>query len=88
VAGLRVLDGYIRVGCNIRILRGIEILYEGKLQSLRSLKDEATQVDAGNECGVSFLDFQAMEPDDRVEVYLPGDGSMDDQDAEQGDASE
>ena len=56
--------------------------------SLRSLKDEATQVDAGNECGVSFLDFQAMEPDDRVEVYLPGDGSMDDQDAEQGDASE
>ena len=29
-----------------------------------------------------------MEPDDRVEVYLPGDGSMDDQDAEQGDASE
>jgi len=28
-----VLDGYIRVGCNIRILRGIEILYEGKLQA-------------------------------------------------------
>ena len=88
VAGLRVLDGYIRVGCNIRILRGNEILYEGKLQSLRSLKDEATQVDAGNECGVSFLDFQAMQPDDRVEVYLPGDGSMDEQDAQQGGQSE
>ena len=87
VAGLRVLDGYIRVGCNIRILRGNEILYEGKLQSLRSLKDEATQVDEGNECGVSFLDFQAMQPEDRVEVYLPGDGSMDEQDAQQGDKS-
>ena len=82
-----MLDGYIRVGCNIRILRGNEILYEGKLQSLRSLKDEATQVDEGNECGVSFLDFQAMQPEDRVEVYLPGDGSMDEQDAQQGDKS-
>lgn len=77
VAGCRVLDGYIRVGCNIRILRGNTILYEGKLQSLRSLKEEAEQVDAGNECGVSFTDYQAMLPDDRVEVYLPGDGSMD-----------
>jgi translation initiation factor IF-2 len=80
VAGCRVLDGYIRVGCNIRILRGNLITYEGKLQSLRSLKEEAEQVDAGNECGVSFADFQAMLPEDRVEVYLPGDGSMDDED--------
>ena len=80
MAGCRVLDGYIRVGCNIRILRGNLILYEGKLQSLRSLKEEAEQVDAGNECGVSFADFQAMLPEDRVEVYLPGDGSMDDED--------
>jgi translation initiation factor IF-2 len=44
VAGCRVLTGYIKVGCNIRILRGNIIMYEGKLQSLRSFKDLVDQV--------------------------------------------
>ena len=52
VAGCRLLDGYIRVGCNIRILRGNLIVYEGKLRSLRSVKSVVEQVDAPNECGV------------------------------------
>ena len=29
------------------------------------------QVDAPNECGVSFDDFQTMQPEDRVEAYSP-----------------
>jgi translation initiation factor IF-2 len=74
VAGCRLLDGYIRVGCNIRILRGNLIVYEGKLRSLRSVKSVVEQVDAPNECGVSFDDYQGMEVDDRVEVYLPKEG--------------
>merc|ERR1719201_1773176 len=74
VAGCKVLDGFIRVGCNIRILRGNLIVYEGKLQSLRSFKSVVEQVDAPNECGVSFDDYQGMEVDDRVEVYLPKEG--------------
>jgi len=69
VAGCKVLDGFIRVGCNIRILRGNLIVYEGKLQSLRSFKDLVEQVDAPNECGMSFDDFQDMQPEDRVEAY-------------------
>jgi len=70
VAGCRVLDGYIRAGCNIRILRGNSIEFKGKLSSLRSLKDEAEQMDAGSECGMAFEDYQDMEPDDRVEAYI------------------
>ena len=69
VAGCKVLDGFIRVGCNIRILRGSLIVYEGKLQSLRSFKDLVDRVDAPNECGMSFDDFQDMQPEDRVEAY-------------------
>jgi len=69
VAGCRVLTGFIRVGCNIRILRGNIIVYEGKLQSLRSGKDIVEQVDEPNECGMSFDDFQGMEGEDRVEAY-------------------
>ena len=58
VAGCKVLTGYIKVGCNIRILRGNIIVYEGKLQSLRSFKDLVERVDAPDECGMSFDDFK------------------------------
>jgi len=76
VAGCKVLDGYVRVGCNIRILRGNLVVYEGKLQSLRSVKDSVDQVDAPNDCGISFNDYQGMEVEDRVEAYLPADASI------------
>ena len=78
VAGCRLLDGYIRVGCNIRILRGNLIVYEGKLRSLRSVKSVVEQVDAPNECGMSFDDFQTMEPEDRVEAYAARETDDDD----------
>jgi len=86
VAGCRVLSGFVRVGCNIRILRGNLITYEGKLQSLRSNKDVVEQVDAPDECGMSFDDYQGMESEDRVEAYAGkdvalGDGDDDDDDA-------
>lgn len=76
VAGCRVLSGFVRIGSNIRILRGNDIVYEGKLRTLRSVKDEVDQVDAPNECGLSFGDYVGMEPDDLVEVYA-SDESLD-----------
>merc|ERR1719424_397091 len=78
VAGCKVLTGYIKVGCNIRILRGNLIVYEGKLQSLRQVKEIVEKVDAGEECGISFDDFQGMEPNDRVEAYAARDVPVDD----------
>ena len=80
VAGCKVLTGYIKVGCNIRILRGNIIVYEGKLQSLRSFKDLVERVDAPDECGMSFDDFQGMEPEDRVEAYAARETPDDDDD--------
>jgi len=78
VAGCRCLTGYIKVGCNIRILRGNIIVYEGKLQSLRSFKDMVEQVDSPDECGISFDDYQGMEPEDRVEAYAAREVADDD----------
>ena len=71
VAGCRVLDGHVMAGCNIRILRGNQIEYVGRLNSLRSVKDEAERIDAGVECGMAFNEFQDMLPEDRVEAYAP-----------------
>uniref|UniRef100_A0A7S2HRE2 Translation initiation factor IF-2, chloroplastic n=1 Tax=Haptolina brevifila TaxID=156173 RepID=A0A7S2HRE2_9EUKA len=79
VAGCKVINGLIKVGCNIRILRGNLIVYEGKLQSLRSGKEIVESVEAPNECGISFEDFQTMEPTDRVEAYAARE-TVDDED--------
>jgi len=70
VAGCKVFDGHVPAGCNIRILRGNAIEYEGKLMSLRSVKDEVERIDAVAECGMAFEGYQNMEPDDRVEAYV------------------
>lgn len=71
VAGCKVIDGVVRAASNIRILRGNKVVYEGKLDALRYIKDEVDQIEAGSECGMAFADFQKMEPDDRVEAYNP-----------------
>lgn len=69
VAGCTILDGVVKANSNIRILRGNKVVYEGKLSSLRNVKDEAEQMEAGQECGMAFEGFQTMEPDDRIEAY-------------------
>jgi len=79
VAGCIVRTGYVKVGCNIRILRGNIIEYEGKLQSLRSFKDLVEQVEEGAECGISFDEYQGMEPEDRVEAYAAREVEDDDE---------
>ena len=71
VAGCKVIDGVVRAGSNIRILRGNKVVYEGKLDALRYIKDEVEEIEAGSECGMAFDGFQEMEPDDRVEAYNP-----------------
>ncbi|EOD05196.1 translation initiation factor IF-2 [Emiliania huxleyi CCMP1516] len=73
-----VLDGTVRAGSNIRILRGNAVVYEGKLLALRYIKDEVEQIDAGSECGMAFEGFQTMQADDRVEAYDPSGAAGDD----------
>jgi translation initiation factor IF-2 len=77
VAGCKVIDGVVRAGSNIRVLRGNKVVYEGKLDALRYMKDEAEQIEAGSECGMAFADFQKMEPADRVEAYNPDSSGKD-----------
>lgn len=73
-----MLDGTVRAGSNIRILRGNAVVYEGKLLALRYIKDEVEQIDAGSECGMAFEGFQTMQADDRVEAYDPSGAAGDD----------
>ncbi|PJF38863.1 MAG: translation initiation factor IF-2, partial [Phototrophicales bacterium] len=58
VAGCRVIDGIVRRGAGVRLLRDDVVIHEGKLATLRRFKDDVQEVREGNECGMSFENYQ------------------------------
>ncbi len=69
VAGCYVLQGKIRRGADCKVLRDGEVLYEGKISSLKRFKNDVREVNEGYECGVGFDNFSDFDKGDRIEVY-------------------
>jgi translation initiation factor IF-2 len=68
-AGCLVLEGTIARGALVRIHRGREVIYEGRIQSLRRVKEDVREVVAGQECGMTFEGFNEFAAGDLVETY-------------------
>jgi translation initiation factor IF-2 len=69
VAGCRVTDGVVQRGAHVRLIRDNVVVHEGKLSTLKRFKDEVVVVQAGQECGVAFENYQDMRVGDVVECY-------------------
>jgi translation initiation factor IF-2 len=70
VAGCRVTDGVVRKGAKVRILRDNVVIQEmGVLTTLKRFKDEVNEVVAGQECGMSFGQFQDIKQGDVIECF-------------------
>jgi translation initiation factor IF-2 len=69
VAGCRVTDGVVQRGAHVRLIRDNVVVHEGKLSTLKRFKDEVPVVQAGQECGVAFENYQDMRVGDVVECY-------------------
>ncbi|AZO79834.1 MULTISPECIES: translation initiation factor IF-2 [unclassified Bosea (in: a-proteobacteria)] len=69
IAGCRVTDGTIERGANVRLIRDNVVVHEGKLSQLKRFKDDAKEVVAGQECGMSFENYQDMRAGDVIECY-------------------
>ena len=69
VAGCQVVEGTIKRGRPIRVLRDNVVIYEGELESLRRHKDEVDKVIAGTECGIAVKDYNDVKVKDSIEVY-------------------
>jgi translation initiation factor IF-2 len=69
IAGCRVTDGTIERGANVRLIRDGVVVHEGKLAQLKRFKDDAKEVVAGQECGMSFENYQDMRQGDVIECY-------------------
>jgi len=69
VAGCYVLEGLVRRGARVRLLRDNVVIHDGELDSLKRFKDDVREVKAGFECGLSLKNFNAIEKSDQLEVY-------------------
>lgn len=69
VAGCQVIEGAVKRGSPIRVLRDNIVIFEGELESLRRHKDDASEVNAGTECGIAVKDYNDVKVGDQIEVY-------------------
>jgi translation initiation factor IF-2 len=69
VAGCYVLEGVVRRGAKIRVLRDNVVIHDGELDSLKRFKDDVREVKAGFECGLSIKGFNDVAKGDQLEVY-------------------
>ena len=70
VAGCGVTDGKIDRSSKARLLRDNVVIFDGRLSSLRRFKDDAREVLAGFECGLSLEGFNDIKIGDTIESYF------------------
>ncbi|KAH9890735.1 initiation factor 2 [Xylariomycetidae sp. FL2044] len=69
IAGCRVRNGLMSRGALYRIIRGGEQLFDGKLETLKQHKNDATEIRKGAECGIGFEEFQDLQVGDQIQAY-------------------
>lgn len=69
VAGCLITDGKVERGQHVRLIRDDVVIHEGKLSTLKRFKDEVKEVNAGQECGMAFENYQDMRKGDVIECY-------------------
>jgi len=69
VAGCYVQSGKAIRNCKVRVRRSGSVVFEGNLDSLKRMKDDTKEVNAGYECGIGIDNFNAWEVGDIIETY-------------------
>jgi len=69
VAGCRVTEGKVERGAGVRLIRDNVVIHEGRLSTLKRFKDEVKEVQAGQECGMSFEKYEDIRKGDIIECY-------------------
>jgi translation initiation factor IF-2 len=70
VAGSFVSDGKIERNAKARLLRDQVVIYDGRIASLRRIKDDVKEVAAGYECGIRLEDYNDLKLGDIIESYI------------------
>jgi len=69
VAGCKVVEGVVKRGAKVRLLRDSVVIHEGTLKTLKRIKDEVKEVREGFECGMAFENYDNIEAGDTIECF-------------------
>jgi translation initiation factor IF-2 len=69
VAGCQVTEGKVERGAKVRLLRDNVVIHEGTLAILKRFKDDVKEVVSGQECGMSFANYQDIREGDQIECF-------------------
>ena len=69
VAGCLVTDGVVKRSSSVRLLRNNIVVWTGEIDSLKRFKDDAKEVRAGLECGLSLKNYNDIQVGDTLEVF-------------------
>jgi len=69
IAGCYVLEGLVKRGAQVRVLRDNVVIHTGEIDSLKRFKDDVREVKAGFECGMSVKNFSDLAEKDQFEVF-------------------
>jgi translation initiation factor IF-2 len=69
IAGSYVTDGVVRRGAKVRVVRDGTVVYDTTIATLRRFNDDAREVAAGYECGITLENFQDIKEGDVLEAY-------------------
>jgi translation initiation factor IF-2 len=70
VAGCYVVDGKITRNAEVRLMRGRDAVYEGRISSLRRVKENVTEVRKDMECGIALEKFKEIQEGDIIVAFV------------------
>ena len=69
IAGCKVVEGIVKRGAKVRLLRDNVVIHEGTLKTLKRVKDEVKEVREGFECGMAFENYDNIAENDIIECF-------------------
>ncbi len=69
IAGAMVVEGKIKRGGKVRVIRDGIVIHTGELASLKRFKDDAKEVTSGYDCGLSLKSYNDLQEMDIIEAF-------------------
>jgi len=69
IAGCYVLEGRITRQAEARVIRGDQVIHQGRIASLKRIKENVNEVAKGLECGIGLEKFQDFQEGDIIVAF-------------------
>ncbi len=70
IAGCMVVDGNVTRSAQVRVLRAEEVVFTGRLASLKRFQDDVKEVAQNFECGIGVQGFDDLHEGDIIEAFV------------------